>query len=252
MTSTPGNDSGSAAPARTALVTGASGSLGAAVVRQLDQDGYAVALHCFNHPELAEEVASGLANPSTVAVADLRSWQAVADMCEAVEKELGPISVLVNSAGMRKDALLAGQSPTDWRDVIDVNLIGTFHTCRAVVPGMLRKRQGRIVNVVSPAGMQGSEGQTAYSASKAGVVGLTRSLARECGRRRVTVNALSPGYMETAMTTDLPDDTKAALAARIPLRRPTTPDEVAAAVTFICESPYMTGQVVAIDGGMTA
>jgi 3-oxoacyl-[acyl-carrier protein] reductase len=252
MTSTRGNDADLPITFRTALVTGASGGLGAAIARQLDRAGFAVALHCLRNPELAEKVAEDLTNPSKVVVADLRSWPEVTAMCEAAEQDLGPISVLVNSAGIRNDGLLAGQSPDDWRDVIDVNLIGTFHTCRALVPTMLRNRRGCIVNIVSPSGTQGSEGQTAYSASKAGVVGLTRSLARECGRRRVTVNALSPGYMETAMTTSLGDDAKAAITARIPLRRHTTPDEVANAITFIVDSPYMTGQVITIDGGMTA
>ena len=235
-----------------ALVTGGSGGLGAAIARELGGIGMPIGVHYFRGDKQAKEVVQSLPTQAVAVQADLADWESVSNMVEEVVGHLGPVTVLVNSAGVRLDALMAGQSPSEWRQVIEVNLLGTFHACRAVVPEMLRMRRGRIINVVSPAGLRGSEGQTAYSASKAGVIGLTRSLARECAKRQVTVNALSPGYMETSMTSELPDAAKERLLDMIPLRRVTTPDEVAQAVRFVLDTPYMTGQVVAIDGGMSA
>jgi 3-oxoacyl-[acyl-carrier protein] reductase len=236
---------------RTALVTGASGGLGAAVAIELARAGYAVAVHYASNVDAAKHVADALDGESMVVGADVADWGQVQGLVEAVEEELGPVEVLVNSAGIRRDGLMAGQSVDEWRAVIDVNLLGTFHTCRAVLPRMLRARRGRIVNVVSPAGLRGSEGQTAYSASKAGVVGLTRSLARECARRCVTVNALAPGYLETPMTSSLPGERKQQILDATPIHRIATVEEIAAAVPFIVGADYMTGQVVCIDGGLS-
>lgn len=233
-----------------ALVTGGSGGLGAAVCRALDAEGFSVGVHANRRLDVGEKLAAELTNPSFAASADLTAWSQARDLVEQVEHELGPLAVLVNCAGVRRDGLMAGQSPTDWVECVSVNLIGTFHACRAAVPQMLRRRHGRIVNVVSPAGLAGSAGQTAYSASKAGVIGLTRSLARECGRRDVTVNALSPGYMETAMTATLPAEAKARLRDVAALGRAVEPEEVAKAVPFIVACDAMTGQVVAVDGGI--
>lgn len=235
-----------------ALVTGGSGGLGAAVARALARGGRSVAVHYAGNAVAAKRVADELDGESMVVAADVADWAQVQAMVEAVEEDLGPIEVLVNCAGIRRDGLMAGQAVDEWSAVVNVNLLGTFHTCRAVLPAMLRSRQGRIVNVVSPAGIRGSEGQTAYSASKAGVIGLTRSLARECARRRVTVNALSPGYLETAMTSSLPGDRKQQILDATPIRRAATVEEVAAAVPFIVDADYMTGQVVSIDGGLSA
>jgi len=234
-----------------ALVTGASGGLGAAVARKLDAIGYSVAVHYLTNEGRAKDVATSLVNPSTVVGGDIRDWDRVRALVEDVDKSLGQVDTLVNCAGVRGDGLMAGQSVKEWRDVIDVNLIGTFHVCRAVLPEMLRRRRGRIVNIVSPAGLRGSEGQTAYSASKAGVIGLTRSLARECGRRSVTVNALAPGFMETEMTGGLPDSRKQALLDATPLRRIADVEEVSDAVAFITTAAYMTGEVVTVDGGLS-
>ena len=149
------------------------------------------------------------------------------------------------------DGLMATQSVDDWTATINVNLIGTFHTCRAVLPSMLRQRWGRIINVVSPAGLIGSRGQTAYSASKAGVMGLTRSLALECGKRKVTVNALSPGLMATALTEEMPDEVRKALLERTAFSRLGQPEEIAKGVELLLDADYMTGQVLSIDGGIS-
>ncbi|MFF1463036.1 3-oxoacyl-ACP reductase family protein [Streptomyces sp. NPDC058330] len=236
---------------RVALVTGASGALGAAVARVLDHRGYRLALHYASGEDRAREVAAGLSGPSALVRADVADWAATRDMVERVRAELGGISVLVNAGAIRRDGLMVTQSVDDWTRTVAVNLSGTFHTCRAALPDMMRNRWGRIINVISPAGLHGSPGQTAYSASKAGVLGMTRSLALECGRFNVTVNALSPGLMATALTEELPAEVRAALVARTAFGRAGTPDEVARGVELLLDADYMTGQVLSVDGGMS-
>ncbi|MFJ8795370.1 3-oxoacyl-ACP reductase family protein [Streptomyces sp. NPDC102462] len=236
---------------RVALVTGASGALGAAVARVLDHRGYRLALHYTSGEDRARKVAAELSGPSALVQADVADWAATRDMVDRVRAELGDISVLVNAGAIRRDGLMATQSVDDWTRTIAVNLTGTFHTCRAALPDMLRGRWGRVINVVSPAGLLGSRGQTAYSAAKAGVVGMTRSLALECGRFNVTVNALSPGLMATALTEEVPAEVSATLVARTASGRMGTPGEVARGVELLLDADYMTGQVLSIDGGMS-
>jgi 3-oxoacyl-[acyl-carrier protein] reductase len=237
---------------RVALVTGASGALGAEVARVLDAKGFSVALHYRKNAEAAAKLRAELKNPSVLVGADVACWDEARQAVETVADELGPVDVLVNSAGMRSDGLMATQRAREWRDVVEVNLFGTFHMCRAVVPQMLHRRWGRIINVVSPAGLVGVPGQTAYSASKSGVIGLTRSLARECGRRGVTVNALSPGFMETAMTSDVTEKVVKTIGDRLAIPRVTEPQEVAIAITFLIDCDYVTGQTISVDGGIAA
>ena len=234
-----------------ALVTGASGAFGAAVARVLDHRGYRLALHYATGEDRARKVAAELSKSSVVVQADVADWAATQSMVDEVNAELGAISVLVNAGAIRRDGLLATQSVDDWTQTIAVNLIGTFHTCRAVLPDMVRARWGRIVNVVSPAGLIGSRGQTAYSAAKAGVMGMTRSLALECGRYKVTVNALSPGFMASTLTEEVPAEIKAALVARTAFGRMGTPGEIARGIELLLDADYMTGQVLCIDGGMS-
>lgn len=235
-----------------ALVTGASGSLGQAISRLLARRGHPVALQYLNGKEKALRLASQLRTRTIAVRADVSSYDDVRMMEELVRSSLGEVSVVVTAAGIRRDALLAGQSEEDWRRTIEVNLLGTFNVVRAVLPRMLVARIGRVITVVSPAGLVGSPGQTAYSASKAGVIGMTRSLAHECGRRGVTVNALSPGFVETDLTVGVPAAARDRLSQRIALRRAGQADEIAEAVHFILDTPYMTGQVVSVDGGLTA
>jgi 3-oxoacyl-[acyl-carrier protein] reductase len=234
-----------------ALVTGASGGLGQALAIELDGLGCRVALHCNSSEAAARAVQEKLTNDSVVVAADVGSWDAVGALFEQVDAALGPVDVLVNNAAIRKDALMAVQSPGDWRRVIDTNLMGTFHTTRLALPRMLRQHWGRVVNVVSPSGLIATAGQTAYSASKAGVIGLTRTLAAECGRRGVTVNALSPGFMETAMTEGLSDQVRDWMMGKLPIPRFTTPEEVAGCIGLFLDADYMTGQVVSVDGGIS-
>jgi 3-oxoacyl-[acyl-carrier protein] reductase len=236
---------------RVALVTGASGAFGAAVARVLDGRGFRLALHYRSGLDRARKIAAELSRPSVVVQADVCDWSATKAMVTQVQDELGVVSVLVNSGAVRMDGLMATQSVDDWTATINVNLIGTFHTCRAVLPSMLRQRWGRIINVVSPAGLIGSRGQTAYSASKAGVMGLTRSLALECGKRKVTVNALSPGLMATALTEEMPDEVRKALLERTAFGRLGQPEEIAKGVELLLDADYMTGQVLSIDGGIS-
>ena len=234
-----------------ALVTGASGGLGQALAMELDALGCRVAVH-YNRAEAdARAVADKLEHDSMVVTGDVASWDAVTLMCKKIEASLGPVDVLVNNGAIRRDSLMAMQSPEDWRAVIETNLIGTFHTSRATVGHMLRQRWGRIVNIVSPSGLIATAGQTAYSASKAGVIGLTRTLAAECGRRGVTVNALSPGFMVTGMTKDLPAHVLTAMKEKSPIPRFGSTEEVARALRVYLDSDFMTGQVISIDGGIS-
>jgi 3-oxoacyl-[acyl-carrier protein] reductase len=235
---------------RVALVTGASGALGAAVARELDSAGVRLALHYSSGRARAEAVQASLSQRSVLVEADLSSWEQTDAAAEEVSGALGPVDMLVNCAAIRRDVLMAMQGPAEWRRVIDVNLVGTFHACRAVVARMMQRRWGRIINIVSPAGLLASPGQTAYSASKAAVIGMTRSLAAECGRRGVTVNALSPGFMQTPMTESVPPAVLDALSSRLAIPRFGEPSEIARAVAFIARSPYMTGQVLSLDGGL--
>ncbi|MFE2413192.1 SDR family NAD(P)-dependent oxidoreductase [Kitasatospora sp. NPDC059408] len=232
-----------------ALVTGASGGLGRELALELDAAGCRVAVHFNSSRQAAEEVAGKLVNDHVVVGGDVADHGAVLAMAAEIEAVLGPVDVLVNNGGIRRDALMAMQSPADWRRVVDTNLVGSFHTARVCVPGMLRARWGRVVNIVSPSALIATAGQTAYSASKAGLVGMTRTLAAECGRRGVTVNALSPGFMITGMTDTLPQKVIEAMRDKAPIPRFVTPQEVARAIHLFLDQDCMTGQVISIDSG---
>jgi 3-oxoacyl-[acyl-carrier protein] reductase len=160
--------------------------------------------------------------------------------------------VLVNNAGITRDTLLARMSDDDWQIVIDTNLRGVFHTCRAATRGMMRRRSGSIVNVTSIVGLRGNPGQTNYAASKAGIIGFTKSLARELGSRGVRANAVAPGYIATALTDVLPEEARQAILANTPLSRLGEPEDIAGAVRFLCsdEASFITGEVLLVDGGL--
>ncbi|MFI2611161.1 SDR family NAD(P)-dependent oxidoreductase [Kitasatospora sp. NPDC018619] len=232
-----------------ALVTGASGGLGSELALALDAAGCRVAVHYNSSREGAQKVAARLVNDHVLVSGSVASWDAVTAMYEQVKAALGPVDVLVNNGAVRRDALMAMQDPAQWREVIDTNLVGSFHTARACVPAMLRSRWGRVVNIVSPSALIATAGQTAYSASKAGLIGLTRTLAAECGRRGVTVNALSPGFMITGMTDTLPEHVVAGMREKVPVPRFVTPREVARSMTLFLDQDCMTGQVISIDSG---
>jgi 3-oxoacyl-[acyl-carrier protein] reductase len=170
----------------------------------------------------------------------------------ALVKEAGDLDILVNNAGLTRDGLLARMSDDDWRVVIETNLSSVFYTCRAVVRGMMKRRAGSIVNISSIVGVHGNWGQTNYGASKAGIIGFTKSLARELGSRNVRANVVAPGYVKTALTDVLPDEARDAMLAATPLGRLGEPEDVAGAVRFLCsdEAAFITGEVLLVDGGM--
>ena len=180
--------------------------------------------------------------------ADVSSAEDAARLVE----EAGDVDVLVNNAGLTRDGLLARMSDDDWRVVIETNLSSVFYTCRAVTRPMMKKRAGAIVNVSSIVGVHGNWGQTNYAASKAGIIGFTKSLARELGSRNVRANVVAPGYITTQLTDVLPDEATAAMVQATPLGRPGVPEDVAGAVRFLCsdEASFITGEVILVDGGM--
>jgi 3-oxoacyl-[acyl-carrier protein] reductase len=229
-----------------ALVTGGSRGIGAAIVRELADAGAEVVVGFNSGAEEAESVASEVGGRAVQA--DVSSPEDAARLVE----EAGDVDVLVNNAGLTRDGLLARMSDHDWRTVIDTNLSSVFYTCRAVTRPMMRKRGGAIVNLSSIVGMHGNWGQTNYAASKAGIIGFTKSLARELGSRGVRANVVAPGYVQTRLTEVLPDDAKQAMLTATPLGRLGEPADVARAVRFLCsdDASFITGEVLLVDGGL--
>jgi len=174
------------------------------------------------------------------------------DEAARLVQEAGELDILVNNAGLTRDGLIARMSDEDWRVVLDTNLGGVFHTCRAVARGMMKRRAGAIVNVSSIVGVHGNPGQTNYSASKAGIIGFTKSLARELGTRGVRANVVAPGYVATRLTDELPEELRQAMLANTPLGRLGTPEDIAGAVRFLCSdgAAFVTGEVLLVDGGL--
>jgi 3-oxoacyl-[acyl-carrier protein] reductase len=209
-----------------------------------------VAVNYRSGEEGAEEVAGEIGGVALQG--DVADPAEVQSLIERVDSELGDVDLLVNNAGVTRDTLIARMSDEDWELVVDTNLRGSFNTCRAVVRKMLRRRSGAIVNVTSVVGLRGNPGQANYVSSKAGVVGLTKALARELGSRGVRVNAVAPGYIDTELTQALPEKAREAILANTPLARLGEPEDVARAVRFLCsdEASFVTGEVLLVDGGL--
>lgn len=240
---------------KVALVTGASGALGRAIALRLAKDGFALALHYHSRPEDAEGLGKelGKAGVRSMGVqADICQPEDVRRMVERVEAELGPITLLVNNAGLLRDKSISKLSEEDWDVVLDTNLKGTFLLCRAVVKGMRERKNGKIVNISSIVGAMGNIGQVNYAASKAGLIGLTKALAREVARDQVTVNAICPGFMDTPMVQGVPEPVQQKLLAQIPLGRFGEPSAVGEAVAYLAGpgGDWVTGQVLHVNGGM--
>jgi 3-oxoacyl-[acyl-carrier protein] reductase len=231
---------------KTALVTGASKGIGRAIAVELAEAGASVVLGYRSGRDEAEALAAELG--ARAVQADVSS----ADEARRLVEEAGDLDVLVNNAGLTRDGLLARMSDDDWRTVIDTNLSSVFYTCRAVTRPMMRKRAGAIVNVSSIVGVHGNWGQTNYAASKAGIIGFTKSLARELGSRNVRANVVAPGYVKTQLTDVLPEDATKAMLDNTPLGRLGDPEDVAGAVRFLCsdEAAFITGEVLLVDGGL--
>jgi len=231
---------------KTALVTGASRGIGRAIAAELASAGAAVVLGYRSSKGEAEALASDIG--ARAVEADVSS---PGDAARLVE-EAGDVDILVNNAGVTRDGLLARMSDDDWRAVIDTNLSSVFYTCRAVTRGMMKRRAGAIVNVSSIVGVHGNWGQTNYGASKAGIIGFTKSLARELGSRNVRANVVAPGYVKTQLTDVLPEEATSAMLGNTPLGRLGEPGDVAGAVRFLCsdDAAFITGEVLLVDGGL--
>jgi 3-oxoacyl-[acyl-carrier protein] reductase len=231
---------------RLALVTGASRGIGRAVARELANAGADVVLGYRSGRDEAEELAAEIGGRAVQA--DVSS----PDDAKRLVEEAGDVDVLVNNAGLTRDGLLARMSDDDWRTVIETNLSSVFYTCRAVTRPMMRKRRGVIVNISSIVGVHGNWGQTNYAASKAGIIGFTKSLARELGSRGIRANVVAPGYVKTQLTDVLPDEATAAMVEQTPLGRVAEPEEIAGAVRFLAsdEASFITGDVLLVDGGL--
>ena len=235
---------------KVALVTGASRGIGAAIARELGRAGARVAVNYRGGQEAAEDVAAEIGGVAFQA--DVSAPEEAVALVDEVESRLGDVDVLVNNAGVTRDTLIARMSDDDWEQVIETNLRGTFNTCRAVSRKMLRRRAGSIVNLTSVVGIHGNPGQANYAASKAGIIGLTKALARELGSRGVRVNAVAPGYITTALTDVLTEEQRGLILGNTPMGRLGEPEDVARAVRFLCsdEAAFVTGDVLLVDGGL--
>jgi 3-oxoacyl-[acyl-carrier protein] reductase len=237
-----------------ALVTGGTRGIGLGIVKSLLENGARVALVGSN-PEKSAGIASELAGEEQVRgyACDVSEADAVEELVNRVREEMGEIDFLVNNAGITLDGIFIRMKQNDWQRVLDVNLGGTYNFCRSVARAMMKRREGRIVNISSVVGQTGNAGQANYAASKAGQLGLTKSLARELGPRGITVNAVTPGYIETDMTEDLPEAVREEMVAGIPLKKAGSPEDVAGAVLFLLSpsASYISGQVLGVNGGMT-
>lgn len=240
---------------RVAFITGATRGIGKQIAIELAKQGYDIAMNYRKENEELVTTKKEIENQNVKCLlvkGDVSHFEETQNMVEEIIKELGEISVLVNNAGITKDMLMLRMKKEDFESVIDVNLTGTFNVTKNVLPYMMKKRSGRIINISSVVGITGNAGQTNYAASKAGIIGLTKSLAKEVASRNILVNAIAPGFIQTDMTESLKDEVKEEIAKNIPLKRMGTAKDVANLVKFLAseESSYITGQVIQVDGGM--
>jgi 3-oxoacyl-[acyl-carrier protein] reductase len=236
---------------KVAFVTGSTRGIGLAIARALHGAGARVAI-VGREQTRAATVAAGLGERAAGFACDVADGGQVEAAIAAAESALGPIDVLVNNAGLTRDNILLRLTDADWDAVLDANLKGAFHTTRAVIKGMMKRRAGRIVNITSIVGLIGNKGQANYAASKAGLIGFTKSVAKEYASRGILANCVAPGFIETDMTAALPDAARASLLEDIALGRLGRPEDVAGAVLFLASdlAAYVTGQVLVVDGGM--
>ena len=234
-----------------AIVTGASRGIGLAIAKRLAGEGARVAA-VSRSASTSEQAAAAIGNGAKGYAVDVAEKKAVGEICEKIMADFGRVDVLVNNAGLTRDGLAMRMSEEDWDTVIDANLKGAFNFMQGVMRPMIKQRAGRIVNISSVSGLTGNAGQANYAASKAGLLGLSKSLARELASRNITVNVVAPGFITTDMTDVLPQQTKTAVLGGIPLGKFGEPDDIATAVAFLAsaEAKYITGQCLTVDGGM--
>lgn len=240
---------------QSAIVTGASRGIGRAIAIELAKRGANVLINYAGSENAANETANACKEFGVEAIvckADVSNTEEVAAMVEKANEAFGKIDILVNNAGITRDKLVMAMSEEDFDDVININLKGTFNCTKMVSKLMMKQRYGRIINISSIIGVRGNAGQTNYAASKAGIIGLTKSVAKELAARNVTVNAIAPGMIETDMTDVLSDKVKEAMLSSIPAKRAGKPEDIAYAVAFLAskEAEYITGQTICVDGGM--
>ena len=240
---------------KVALITGATRGIGKEIALELAQNGFDIAVNCINKQEVLDEIRMEIEKHNVrceFVEADVSNYEQCESMAKETIAKLGKIDVLVNNAGITKDGLIMRMKKDDFEKVIDVNLTGTFNVTRNVIPYMIKQKSGRIINLSSVVGVAGNAGQTNYSASKAGIIGFTKSLAKEVASRNILVNAVAPGFIDTDMTKVLSDSVKEGINSQIPLKRMGSPKEVAKVVKFLSsdDSSYITGQVINVDGGM--
>lgn len=241
---------------KVALVTGGSRGIGKAISVALAEAGYFVVINFRSREEEAKEVLDGIkavGGDGSLYQSDISNYAAVETMIDAVIKETGGIDVLVNNAGITKDQLMLRMTEDDFSSVVDINLKGTFNCVKCVTRSMFKRRSGVIINISSVIGLVGNIGQVNYAASKAGIIGMTKALAKEYAARGIRVNAVAPGFIDTDMTESLTEDVKKAILDKIPLNTLGTPEDVANLVQFLVsdKAKYITGQILAVDGGMT-
>jgi 3-oxoacyl-[acyl-carrier protein] reductase len=236
---------------KTAFVTGSTRGIGLAIAQTLYQAGAKVAV-VGRDAERARSVAAGLGDRAAGVACDVAHAGQVDAAVAAAEKLLGPIDILVNNAGLTRDNIVLRLTDADWDTVLDANLKGAFHTIRTAIKGMMKRRSGRIINIGSIVGLTGNKGQANYAASKAGLIGLTKSIAKEYASRNILVNCIAPGFIETDMTHALPAEARATLLEEIALGRLGRPEDIAGTVLFLASdlASYITGQVLVVDGGM--
>ena len=238
-----------------AVITGASRGIGAAIAKKMAENGATVIINYQGSVQAAQAMEAEIREKGGKAVTykcDVSDFDKCEKFIGDIVKEYGRIDILVNNAGITRDGLLMGMKEEDFDKVINVNLKGTYNVTKNVIPYMMKKREGKIINISSVVGISGNAGQTNYSSSKAGIIGFTKSLAKEVGSRNILVNAVAPGFIKTQMTDILKEEVKNEISNKIPLKRMGTPKDVANVVKFLAseDSSYITGQVINIDGGM--